>query len=106
MKRRGAASDGDVVTLESLVDVVSTGGMSSWALYTGMISPTRAGAWLLQCQTVSLSTATGAQCMCGKYAVDASVLQVKTLQMGEIRQIVASGYKLAHGAPLGSITWK
>ena len=58
-----------------------------------------------QCQTVELSTKTGAHCACGKFSMDAGVLTIKTLQMGEIRQIVASGFKLAHGVPLGSITW-
>ena len=57
------------------------------------------------CAVVRLSTVTGAACKCGKFTLRPSAIQIKTLAMGEVRQIVASGYKLTHGQPLASITW-
>ena len=57
------------------------------------------------CQGVSLSTATGAKCACGKLKIGTGALAIKALPMGELRQIVASGFKLSHGTPLASITW-
>ena len=41
----------------------------------------------------------------GKLAMDVGALPVKEMSLGEVRQIVASAFKLAHGAPLGRITW-
>ena len=60
----------------------------------------------VECQTVQLSTRDGVECDCGKFAIDAQSLQIKQMTLGEVRQIVASAYKLAHGGPLGTIQWK
>ena len=78
----------------------------SSTMVTGLVS-TFSTAWQpAQCQTVQLSTGEGAKCDCGKLAIDAKSLQVKQITLGEVRQIVASGYKLAHGEPLVTIQWK
>ena len=59
----------------------------------------------ISCKTVRLSTANGAQCDCGKLAMPAQTLAIKAHTLGEVRTIVAAGYKLAHGTPLLTITW-
>ena|SRR3990167_6604276 len=85
---------------------LSSMAMSTRMIFTSTLSTSFAVPHTVMCRTVELSTKTGAQCACGKFSVDAASLKVKTMQLGEVRQIVASGYKLAHGSPLGSITWK
>lgn len=75
-----------------------------WAS-TSTLSSTLGGVWEPQCSVVDLSTATGARCACGKFHVDAASLQIKSLSMGEVRQVVSSGYKLVHGAKVLTIRW-
>ena len=93
------------------------GGGSRWAVLSTMMSigstgwlstaSTRVGSkWQPKCKTVQLSTGEGAICDCGKLVMDATSLQIKQMTLGEVRQIVASGYKLAHGEPLVTIQWK
>ena len=105
---RGSGHAGVVMASTSVV-MLSLGSMFSYdstslAVYSTSMSTEGYG--VAMCRTVKLSTATGAQCDCHKFSMDAETLQIKSLPMGEVRQIVASGYKLAHGQPLGSITWK
>jgi hypothetical protein len=63
------------------------------------------GRFYSPCQAVSLSTATGAQCGCGKFHMGIDALPLKTMPMGEVRQVVASAYKLVHGSPVVEIRW-
>lgn len=93
-----------ITHLSSSTNMSSTG-WSTVVYFASTMSTRGFGAKPIVCQTVRLSTSEGAQCDCGKFAVEASALQIKSLNLGEVRQIVASGYKLTHGAPLVTITW-
>ena len=57
------------------------------------------------CCRVDLSSASGASCPCGKVAIDIASLPIKTMAFGEVRQVVVSAFKLAHGMSLQSIHW-
>lgn len=61
--------------------------------------------WEVGCQTIHLSTGGGATCDCGKFVVSAESLMLKERTLVDVRQIVASGYKLTHGGSAVSIQW-
>ena len=58
------------------------------------------------CASVGLSTSGGVKCGCGKFSIDIKALPIKTMPMGEVCQVAASGFKLTHGYPLQSMNWK
>ena len=55
------------------------------------------------CESVQLSTSVGAVCECGKIRIPAASLSLKSLPMAEVRQVVVSAFKLAHGRSLRTL---
>ncbi|MGE0444498.1 MAG: hypothetical protein AB7P99_04665 [Vicinamibacterales bacterium] len=54
---------------------------------------------------MSLSTSDGAKCACGAYHAEAGALSIKTLTLGEVRQVVKGGFRLVHGRHVKSLLW-
>ena len=77
-----------------------------WVASTSLSSAASTSAqWEVGCQTIHLSTGGGATCDCGKFVVSAESLMLKERTLVDVRQIVASGYKLTHGGSAVSIQW-
>ena len=87
--------------------VISTTRQIYWSSTTVMsaMGSTVAYPIVQECHGVDLSTKTGATCPCGKLSISIAALPIKTLTLDEVRQVVASGFKLAHGITLQSIRW-
>ena len=58
------------------------------------------------CKSVDLSTVNGARCQCGKFKIGMAALPLNTMSMTDVRQVVASGFKLVHGSPMVDINWR
>ena len=93
-----------------VVQLPSRLGISSMSTHIMMASTSvSSGVWgeqVQQCDQVDLSTQTGAVCACGAFHMSADALSMKVLSLGDLRQIVGSGYKLVHGWPVQALTWK
>lgn len=87
---------------------VSSSALSTSSSFTigHYYSTSTLGVWAPQrCESVTLSSKDGVTCGCGKCAIGIDALPIKSVILGEVRQVVGSAFKLAHGWPLGEMKW-